>query len=415
MKHSPIWLIFAVSAFLLSGCTALEDKAVPTETIDSLFETAMTSKDAVPAADDAAWERYRRLSNQVRALDQAFINAELAEQGLQQPRLPPHANRFGFDPNQPVDFYQTPEGQRIADIVLSFQTPSGGWSKRTDMAVHPRQPGEAFGVERSYIPTFDNGATSTQMWLLTRAFQATGDTRYRDAVLRGLKLILLAQYPNGGWPQNFPLTGGYHDDLTYNDAVTSNLIQLLHAASTAQQGLDFVPQALRRHAAQSRDRALDNIVATQVVTNGTPTIWGAQHDPRTGLPSAARAFEPVALATQESAELVLFLMTITEPDDNLKKAINAAVAWFESNRILGYEWLPAVPGESRLQAKDGAKPLWSRFVELGTNRPVFGDRDGRVYYNVDEISWERQAGYAWYTRAPQKVLDAYPAWRAKHS
>lgn len=405
---------FCLSAILMTVALAGSGCSLPSGKQNSLFDTAAVRDALAQPPAERDWQDYQTLSDRIGAVDEAVIKAELRALGLHEPVAPPHGVRFGFDPDQPVSFYKTAEGRRIANILLSFQTPSGGWSKRTDMSVHRRQPGEAFGFEQSYIPTFDNHATSTQLWVLTKAWQATGDSRYSDAVVRGIKLILLAQYPNGGWPQNFPLTGGYHDDITYNDAVTTNLLEIVQAVSTGGKGMGFVPENLRRRASKSYAAALESVIATQVVVKGTPTIWGAQHDPHTLLPTAARTFEPIALATSESAELLLILMQIEKPSNALKNAITAAAAWFQDNRIFGYEWASTVEGESRLQAKDGAEPLWPRFAELSTNRPIFGDRDGRVYYDVNEISQERHTGYAWYTHAPAKVLRAYPKWHARH-
>ena len=37
------------------------------------------------------------------------------------------------------------------------------------------------------------------------------------STIKGLNFILAAQYPNGGWPQGYPLEGAYHDDITLND------------------------------------------------------------------------------------------------------------------------------------------------------------------------------------------------------
>ena len=39
--------------------------------------------------------------------------------------------------------------------------------------------------------------------------------------------------------------------------------------------------------------------------------------------------------------------------------------------------------------------LWSRFYEIGTNKPIYGDVDGEVHYTLEEISEERQKGYSW--------------------
>lgn len=393
---------------IISGCQTTADKSPPSLSIDTVYDHV--EKPVV----ERSWDNYYATSNEVAAIDQAFIQRELAQLGLTEPLLPPPAHRFGFDPGKPPAFYKTDEGERLAEIIVSFQTPSGGWSKRTHMGDRPRRPGEAFGVEQHYIPTFDNGATSTQIWVLSKAHQATRDSRYREAVLRGLKLILVAQYPNGGWPQNFPLIGGYHDHITYNDQVMGNLLELVYAAGKGKDGLDFVPDDLRAHLNHSHKRAIEAVLQTQVIVDGQPTIWGAQHDPRSMLPAAARAFEPEALATAESAHLLLVLMQIEEPGDTLKKAITEAVTWLESHKIHGYEWVDFQAGQSRLQPKAGAGPLWPRFVELGSNRPLFGDRDGTIYYNVDEISPERQRGYAWYTDFPAEALRAYREWKARH-
>ena len=40
------------------------------------------------------------------------------------------------------------------------------------------------------------------------------------AVLRGLDYTFAAQFPNGGWPQVWPLEGGYHDAITFNDGAS---------------------------------------------------------------------------------------------------------------------------------------------------------------------------------------------------
>jgi hypothetical protein len=39
--------------------------------------------------------------------------------------------------------------------------------------------------------------------------------------------------------------------------------------------------------------------------------------------------------------------------------------------------------------------VWARMYELGTNRPIFGDRDGKIKYRIEDLSPERQTGYSW--------------------
>src|ERR1035437_752235 len=119
----------------------------------------------------------------------------------------------------------------IADVIVSFQTPAGGWSKRLDMTHQARVPGELFIGDNSshfltnadndlphdagwsYVGTFDNDATTTQLRYLAKvaaALPGEPGAGYRAAFLHGLDYIFAAQYPNGGWPQVWPLPGCYH-------------------------------------------------------------------------------------------------------------------------------------------------------------------------------------------------------------
>jgi PelA/Pel-15E family pectate lyase len=358
-------------------------------------------------ADVEAWADYLARSDEWRLVDRDFIDAELEAIGLHKQTLPRRTNRFGFDINQPAAWYATPEGQRVADIILSFQTPSGGWSKRTDMAHEPRQPGQAFGSEPRYVATFDNDATTVQMRVLARAFEATGKPEYANAFLRGVNLIIDAQYPNGCWPQIYPLAGGYHDHITFNDEAIENNLHMLLQVVEGQGEYRFVPADVRRAAQVALNAGFECVVNTQVVVDGKRTIWGAQYDRYTLELAWARAYEMPALATGESASLVRFLMTLDNPSEKIVEAVHAAVSWFEENKIYGLVW----DTTRRITYEDPeAGPIWARFIEADTGRPIFGDRDGSIYYDVMQVSEERRRGYAWYNVHPLPVLERYSDW-----
>jgi PelA/Pel-15E family pectate lyase len=61
----------------------------------------------------------------------------------------------------------------------------------------------------------------------------------------------------------------------------------------------------------------------------------------------------------------------------------------------------------------GAAPIWTRYYELKTHRPIFCNRDSKIVYTLAEVDRERRDGYAWYTYEPQKVLNRYEAWKKK--
>ena len=58
--------------------------------------------------------------------------------------------------------------------------------------------------------------------------------------------------------------------------------------------------------------------------------------------------------------------------------------------------------------------MWARFYEIGTDRPIFSDRDGVKKYALSEIGYERRNGYAWLGTWPHRLLETeYPAWKKK--
>jgi PelA/Pel-15E family pectate lyase len=237
---------------------------------------------------------------------------------------------------------------------------------------------------------------------LARAFAAHGDARHAAAFNRGIGYLVEAQRPTGCWPQVYPLMGGYHDAATYNDDATVHALEVLRRAGR----LDFVPAELRARAAAAVQRGIGCIVATQVQAGGRKTVWGAQHDPIGLVPVKARAYEHASLSGRESAAILNFLMQEPDPPPAVVQAIQAGAAWFRETAINGYTYVP----RGGLTAQPGAGPLWARFYEIGTNRPIFGDRDGQVRYDLSEIGEERRTGYLWYTDEPATTLRRYERW-----
>ena len=127
---------------------------------------------------------------------------------------------------QSVEWFQSAEGRRIADNVLTWQTAHGGWPKNRDTASEPFD-----GKSEDMHATFDNGATTGELRFLARAFRVTNEPRYERAFLKGFSHILEAQYPNGGWPQFYPLSKNYHRHITFNDNAMIRILELLRDVS----------------------------------------------------------------------------------------------------------------------------------------------------------------------------------------
>jgi len=362
--------------------------------------------------------------------DRASLEAELRAAGLAEPLTPPNGSGRSMPLTKPAEWYGSAEARHVADIIVSFQTPAGGWGKNLDVADHVRKRGESyvsnnlsrylnpgdFDTPRDpkwyYVGTLDNDATNTELQFLARVTAAVGakdSARYRASFLRGLEYLFAAQFPNGGWPQVWPLEGGYHDAITFNDSAVTNTIELLQAVAVGKDAFAFVPEKVRQRAGASVGRGLECILATQIVENGHRTVWGQQHDAFTLQPVAGRNYEPAAQCSSESASMMLFLMGLPKPSPAMAGAIHAAAAWLQKTAIRDKAYGRG-PDGGRLTPASGGKPIWARFYEIGTDRPIFADRDKSIHDNVEELSRERRMGYSWYNSVPQEALDRYAQW-----
>ena len=301
------------------------------------------------------------------------------------------------------DWFHTDHGRRTLENILTWQTRHGDWPKNMDTTSTPFS-----GDRQQPAGTFDNGATTSELRVLARAFRVTGEVRYKQAFLLGFDHILAAQYPNGGWPQFFPLSKKYHRHITFNDDTMIRLMEFLRDTSN---GKDFeLLDADRRSAAVNAiERGIDCIVKCQVVVDGMLTVWCAQHDANTLVPVQARSYEVASLSGGESAGILKFLMSLDNPTPEVVRAVKAGVAWFDAVKIEGYRYRHS-KSDAALTIDATAPPLWARFYEIKSNRPIFCDRDGVVKYDIEEIGSERRNGYAWYGTWGTNLLKTYKNW-----
>jgi len=314
---------------------------------------------------------------------------------------------------KPDSWYGSAEGIRIAKNILSWQDKAtGGWPLlNTTREMYTGDPNQAgpWGVKGALI-----GSTVNEIRFLARAYKNTGDDRYKTALIEGIHFILTAQYPSGGWPHVFPIPEtGYHRNATLNDDEMSDLMGLLDEVATFDD-FDFLDDELRNTAGTAFDSGIDFILKSQIVAHGQLTAWCQQHDPVTYKPRPARAFEPAAITGGESAGILILLMSIKDPSPDVVKAIEAGVAWYRRSQINGLEYVRG-GGDSHVRENPDAPPIWARFYEIETNKPIFAGRDGVIKYSLDEIEQERRGGYAWYTYNGTKVFQEYEKWKADYS
>lgn len=331
------------------------------------------------------------------------------------------AARWGGDVlKQKPEWYSSTEARAAADNVLRYQSRAGAWPKNTDLLA-PATDAALDEIEKGgKANTIDNGATTLPMRFLALVGNATEEKKYRDAVLRGVDYSLAAQYPNGGFPQFFPLRPrSYYSRITYNDGAMIGALELLSEIADARAPFRMVDAERRARAMDAVARGIECILKTQVKQDGQLTAWCAQHDEKTLEPAWARSYEPPSLSGSESVGVVRFLMLIEKPSPEVIAAVEGAVAWFRKVPITGQRLEERRNGDGRkeriLVPDPAAPPLWARFYELGTHRPLYLDRDSKLNYDFMKVSYERRSGYGYHSTAPASLLEKdYPAWRAKH-
>jgi PelA/Pel-15E family pectate lyase len=326
--------------------------------------------------------------------------------------------------NQPK--YKSTDIVAIADNILLYQKSNGGWPKNYDiMAIlNAEQKDTLLAAKNEVNTTFDNRTTYSHIDALSHIYFSIKDDRYKTAILKGLDFILQSQYSNGGWPQYYPLQNNYSRYITYNDDAMAGIMQLLKAIADDKVQYNFIDTERKQKLKNAFDKGLSCVLKTQINDAGKPTVWCQQHNEITLEPAWARKFEPPAICNGESVDIVLLLMSIKHPSKEVIDAVENAVTWFNDSKIL-YTKVKTIQAEKLVSkytisytdkvvvTDSAAPPIWTRFYELKTHRPVFCNRDSKVVYSLVEVDRERRDGYGWYTYGPQKVLNKYAEWKNK--
>jgi hypothetical protein len=262
------------------------------------------------------------------------------------------------------DSFYLDAAKDAARALAWTQSRGGGWDYTAD--VSGLAPGAKSNPHRNLFATFDDNTTQGALLFLMDLDRDVDAPWLDRAISDGLNFIIEAQFPNGAWPQWYPLKGGYYDHYTFNDGALNDCIGVLLAAYDQYKAEKYLKSALA---------GADFIIASQLPA---PQAGWAQQYGKDMQPAWARAFEPPSVSPAPTARNIRTLMDfyLRTGDQKYLAPIPAAIDWLVESQL-----------------DDG--PTWARMYELQTNTPIYGDRDGKVRYTLDEISEERRTGYGW--------------------
>ncbi|MFK8115107.1 MAG: pectate lyase [Rubripirellula sp.] len=287
-----------------------------------------------------------------------------------------------------------------ANAVVYGQLESGGWTNSVDFDPSSRSTalyrnGRGRGKNNSSL---DDGQTQSAIQFLVQVDKAHNfkNLPIHESAIVALDALLAAQFPCGAFPQvwtgpvkpqpkdvraNYPeydwRTEGrlknYWDMYTLNDNVTGYIADALIEASEAYDDPRYTV-ALQRLG--------DFLLAAQMPE---PQPGWAQQYNYEMQPIWARKFEPPALASDETQEVLATLMKISEFTNDRKylKPIPSAAAWLRRSIL--------------------ADGQFARYYELKTNRPLYMTRSGDKYSLTYDDS-NLPAHYGWKMPSKQKEL-----------
>lgn len=264
--------------------------------------------------------------------------------------------------------------KQAANALIWGQYPAGGWHYLIDFDMpgirkwYDDVASKCFGWEEYYHYygncTFDDDVTAGATRFLLHLYMATLDPAYRTPLLKAMDFILASQYPNGAWPQRYPLSfeyphdghGDYTSYYTYNDEVIEGNILLLLEAYDKLGNEEYQKAALR---------GMDFVIISQLPA--PQAGWGQQYDLNMNS-AASRSYEPASVMPGQTMSCIRSLENYYKITGNRKylRGIPDALAWLESSVI---------------NTDPAKRYTHATFYELGTNKALFAHRDGTSMEN----------------------------------
>lgn len=221
-----------------------------------------------------------------------------------------------------------------ADTIAALQNEDGGFAVLPDN-FEMAQTGASLGSLKG-ASSIENGATTAELKYLAKYITENKpeDSKYQDAFIKGIKFLLSTQLDNGGWTMQPNGGSGFNGNIEVgNSAMTEVLTLLSDIAVLNNQNYVFARKAMNVDAIKSAvEKGNDFIVASQISNNNKKAGWASQYD-KAGKVTMGRTYERASVSSYTTKAVVDYLMTIHNPSQAVKDAVESAYSWLKDVKI----------------------------------------------------------------------------------
>lgn len=226
----------------------------------------------------------------------------------------------------------------VADNIVSLQNEDGGFQILPDN--YEMSQSEAGLGSMKDASSIANGATTAELKYLAKYITENNpeDSKYKDTFVKGIKFLLTTQLSNGGWNMN-PGTGrGFNANIEVgNKAITEVLTLLSDIAILNDQNYVFARKAMNVDEIKSAiEKGNDFIIKSQISNNGKKSGWASQYD-ETGKVTMGHTYERESVSSYTTKAVIDYLMTIHDPSQEIKEAVESSYNWLKEVKIEGKE------------------------------------------------------------------------------
>lgn len=285
----------------------------------------------------------------------------------------------------------------VADLIVALQNEDGGFQVLPDN-YEMSQKETGLGSMKDVSSVY-NGATTAELKYLAKYITANKpeDSKYQDAFVKGIKYLLTTQRDNGGWSMNPGSGSGFNANIEVgNKAMTEVLTLLSDIAILNNQDYVFARKAMNVDEIKSAvEKGNDFIVKSQISNNNKKSGWATQYD-KSGNVTMGHTYERESVSSYTTKDVIDYLMTIHNPSQDIKDAVESAYSWLKDVKIADKEQKvvkdTSMNNGFDVYLVDGSGTWASNYVydkATDSYRPLYSDVDptraDQKYVNVYEL------------------------------